>query len=192
MVLAFDLLPAMIVGIVVSVIYVIYRISFPGRAVLGRVKESGDYEVISWVYGSRSGTTDSEATAVPGVIVYRFGGPLVFSNAQAFKQTGETLLIEAGAQGMLPHTVVCDFEEVVYVDDTGASAVSDFFTYARRYGVELSLARVHSGTHKLMQLAGVLDEIGEQRVFDTVRHAVDDAITAAPTMSSDETVGEGG
>jgi SulP family sulfate permease len=35
-VLTFDLLPAMIVGIVVSIAHLLYRVSFPGTAVLGR------------------------------------------------------------------------------------------------------------------------------------------------------------
>ncbi len=172
LVLALDLLPAMIVGIVLSVIYVIYRMSFPGRAILGRVAETGDFEAIEWQYGQRSGTTDSKAEPVPGVIVFRFAAPLIFSNAEYFKNGLEQLLIKAGAEGELPHTVVVDCEELMYVDDTGASAIKDFFHYAQRYDVELSLARVHSGAHKLLELTGVIDELGEGRIYDTVRHAV--------------------
>ena len=185
LVLAFDLLPAMIAGIVLSIIYVIYRISFPGRSVLGRVPETGDYEVMSWQYGRRYGAIDTQAKAVPGVIVYRFGAPLNFSNAAAFKQTGEALLIQAGAKGSLPHTLVIDCEELPFVDATGADAVSELFHYAQRYGVELSLARLHSGAHKLLQLAGVMEEIGEPRIYDTVRNAVD-AATAAQNHGSSE------
>ena len=33
--------------------------------------------------------------------------------------------------------------------------------------------------HKLLQLAGVMDEIGEQRIYDTVRNAVDAATSSA-------------
>ena len=36
----------------------------------------------------------------------------------------------------------------------------------------MKLARVHSGTHKLLDLAGVLDVVGEENVYDTIRHAV--------------------
>jgi SulP family sulfate permease len=127
---------------------------------------------MSWQYGRRSGTTHSQAHAVPGVIVYRFAAPLIFANAEAFKQTGEALLIQAGADGKLPHTVVIDFEEVFYVDDTGTAALTDFFDYAQRYGVDLILARVHSGAHTLLKLAGVIEKIGEDRIYDTVRQAV--------------------
>ena len=178
-VLAFDLLPAMITGIIISLLYVVYRVSFPGRSVLGRVADTGDYETVEWEYGRRHGTTHSQAEEVPGVIVYRFSAPLMYSNADAFKGTGETLLIEAGADGGLPHTLVIDFEEVPFVDDTGAAAVSDLFEYLQRYNVELSLARVHSGCYRLLEMAGVIDELGDHRVYDTVRDAVDTATTAS-------------
>jgi len=51
------------------------------------------------------------------------------------------MLLSTGAEGELAHTVVVDFEEVVYVDTTGAAPLTGFFAYAQRYGVELSLAR---------------------------------------------------
>jgi high affinity sulfate transporter 1 len=186
LVLALDLLPAMIVGIVLSIIYIVFRISFPGRAVLGRVAETGDYEAMSWMYGRRHGTTHSQAHAVPGVLVYRFASPLIFANAEAFKNTGEALLIQAGAEGNLPHTVILDFEEVFYVDDTGAAALTDFFDYARRYGVNLKLTRLHSGSRYLLKLAGVVEQIGEERIYDTVRNAVDAATSSSASQNDQE------
>ena len=183
-VLALDLLPAMVAGIVLSIIYMVYRVSFPARQTLGRLPDSGDYVTKRWLYGRRQGEANPEAETVPGVIVYRFSAPLIFSNADAFKTTGETLLIEAAAKGPLPHTIVIDFEEVFEVDDTGAAAITGLFEYARRYGVDLSLARVHSGTHKILRLSGVMDEIGEHRIFDTVRNAVSAAGETSPSGSA--------
>jgi high affinity sulfate transporter 1 len=187
LVLALDLLPAMIVGIVLSIIYIIYRVSFPGRAVLGRVAETGDYEAISWQYGRRSGTTHSEAKPVPGVIVYRLASPLISANAEPFKKTGEELLIKAAAEGELPHTMVIDFEEILFVDSTGAEALTDFFNYAQRYSVDVSLARVHSGAHELLKMAGVVEEIGEKRFYDTIREAVQAATSLSTTEKDQET-----
>jgi high affinity sulfate transporter 1 len=187
LVLFFDLLPAMVVGILLSVIYMIFRVSFPGRAVLGRVKETGDYEAIAWEYGQHHGITHSDAQSVPGVIVYRFASPLIFSNAEAFKDTGKTLLIQAGEKSDLPNCLVVDFEEVTYVDATGAAAVSDLFAYLQRYDVELSLARVHSITEKLLEVTGILDEIGEDRIYSTIRKAVDAAATPNIPKESDNT-----
>jgi high affinity sulfate transporter 1 len=184
LVLALDLLPAMVAGIVLSIIYMVYRVSFPARQTLGRLPDSGDYVTKRWLYGRRHGEANPEAETEPGVIVYRFSAPLIFSNADAFKTTGETLLIEAAAKGPLPHTIVIDFEEVFEVDDTGAAAITGLFEYAQRYGVDLSLARVHSGTHKILRLSGVMDEIGEHRIFDTVRNAVSAAGKTSPSGSA--------
>jgi len=172
LVLALDLLPAMIAGIILSIVYMVYRVSFPGRAVLGRVPDTGDFVAKHWLYGRRSGDANPHAESVPGVVVYRFAAPLIFSNATAFTNTGEGVLIEAAARGPLPHTLVIDFEEVFLIDDSGAAAITGLFEYAQRYGVDLALARVHSGTHELLRLSGVTAEIGEQRIYDTVRNAV--------------------
>jgi high affinity sulfate transporter 1 len=171
-VLSLDLLPAMIAGIVMSIVYMVYRVSFPGRAVLGREADTGDFVAKHWMYGRRQGDANPDAAAVPGVVVYRFSSPLIFSNATAFTNTGEGILIEAAEHARLPHTLVIDFEEVFLIDYTGAVAIKNLFEYAQRYGVDLALARVHSGTHELLELSGVVDEIGEQRIFDTIRHAV--------------------
>jgi MFS superfamily sulfate permease-like transporter len=174
----------MIAGIVLSIIYMVYRVSFPGRETLGRAPDTGDYVVKHWLYGRRHGEANPNAEPVAGIIVYRFSAPLIFSNAEAFKATGENLLIDAAAKGPLPHTLVIDFEEVFHIDDTGAAAISSLFEYAKRYNVDLSLARVHSGTHKILQLSGVTDEIGEHRIIDTVRNAVAAAGKAPPSGSA--------
>ena len=83
-------------------------------------------------------------------------------------------------------TLVIDFEEVFLIDDTGAAAITGLFEYAQRYGVELSLARVHSGTHELLKLSGVTGEIGEHRIYDTVRNAVEAATRAQPESDSND------
>jgi len=80
---------------------------------------------------------------------------------------------------------VIDFEEISFVDYTGATAVTAYLEYAQRYGVDLALARVHSGAHKILQLSGVMDEIGEHRIYETVRHAVD-AVTSSQKQQSDD------
>ena len=57
--------------------------------------------------------------------------------------------------------------------------MSDFFDYAQRYGVDLMLARVHSGSHTLLKMAGVIEKIGEDHIYDTIRNAVDAANSSA-------------
>jgi MFS superfamily sulfate permease-like transporter len=86
LVLALDLLPAMVAGIILSIVYMIYRVSFSGRELLGRVPETGDYEVRRWLHGRRHGEAHPEAEPAPGVIVYRFSAPLSLLQRRRFQQ----------------------------------------------------------------------------------------------------------
>ena len=108
---------------------------------------------------------------MPGVIVYRFDAPLVFSNAEAFEETGQKLLIDAGATGELPHTMVIDCEGMFYTDFTGAEADSMFRNAKKGGAFSPGFKLGPSGP----ETAGTIDELGEDRLFDTIRHAVDAA-----------------
>jgi sulfate permease, SulP family len=180
-VLGWALLPAMIIGILLSVLYLIYRTSFPGGAVLGRVPSTGDFETITWKIGHRTGPGNPEARPVPGAIVYRFNAPLLFSNAETFKEGGESILINPGSFGGLPKTLVVDCENMFEVDSTGAAAVIDLLHYAQRFGIDLALARVHRDARKILEAAGVIKEVGEDHLYDTVRSAVDAATKESAT-----------
>jgi MFS superfamily sulfate permease-like transporter len=130
MVLATDLLPAMILGIILSVIYLVYRVSSRGRAGLGQDEKTGDFEARHWVSGTRQGQGNPGAREVPGVMLYRFDAPLVFSNAGAFKASGQQILIDTAARGPLPGTLVIDFEEVLCTDASGAESIRGLKRYA--------------------------------------------------------------
>ena len=174
-VLGFDLLPAMITGIVASILYLVYRASFPGAAVLGKDDSTGDFQIMRWQYGHYKGTGETDAHAVPGVIIFRYSAPLIYSNADAFENDAKNLLIAAAAKDTLPKTLVIDCEAMPHFDSTGAAALTSTFRYCQRYGVELALARLHMGARKLLETTGDLEQIGEERIFDTVRHAVETA-----------------
>jgi sulfate permease, SulP family len=188
LVLGFGLLPAMVTGIIFSVIYLVYRVSFPSRAELGRDENTGDFEARVWISGNKKGTGNPAAQVVPGVMLYRFDAPLVFSNADAFKRTGQQILIDAGAKGPLPGTLIIDFEEVFYTDASGAAAIRSLRRYCDRYHVEISIARLHSEARQTLTQDGILSELGEDRIFDNV-HA---AVAAATASTADVPAGEHG
>jgi MFS superfamily sulfate permease-like transporter len=171
-VLATDLLPAMILGIILSVIYLIYRVSFPGRAGLGQDEKTGDFEALHWMSGTRQGQGNPGARQVPGVMLYRFDAPLVFSNAGAFKASGQQILIDTAARGPLPGTLVIDFEEVFYIDASGAESIRGLKRYTSRYDVQILIARLHADARQTLARDGVLAEIGEDHIYDSVRAAV--------------------
>jgi sulfate permease, SulP family len=106
------------------------------------------------------------------VMLYRFDAPLEYSNSDSFKGTGEQIMIDAAAKGPLPKYMIIDFEMVFYIDATGAAAVGDLKRYADLYDVQLLIARMHSATRDVLKQDGVLDEIGEDHVYDNVHDAM--------------------
>ena len=64
-VLAWNLLPAMVTGIILSIAYLVYRASFPARAELGRIEETGDYETTQWESGNHKGKGNPRRTRCP-------------------------------------------------------------------------------------------------------------------------------
>jgi MFS superfamily sulfate permease-like transporter len=171
----------MITGIALSIVYLVYRVSFPGVEELGRLEESGDFISMGWKVGHQKGTDERGAERVAGVAVLRFSAPLFFSNAASFENDGQQMLVEAAAAEALPHTLVVDCEEIFFIDTTGTDAVAALHAYAARYDVGLVLARLHVHAREALQVAGVLEQIGEQNVYDTVRHAVEAAAAATRT-----------
>jgi len=172
LVLGFGLLPAMIVGILFSIIYLVYKTSFPSRAELGRDEKTGDYEALTWISGTKTGEGNPDAQPVPDVMLFRFDAPLIFSNSDAFNDTGRQILIDTGAKGPLPKNLVIDFEEVFYTDASGAAAIRNLKRFCDRYDVTISIARLHSVARRTLMQDGVLEEIGEEHIFDSVHAAV--------------------
>lgn len=71
--------------------------------------------------------------------------------------------------------MVIDCEAITYFDTTGSAALAETVEYCERYGVEVILARLHSQAREDLEQTGEMDEIGEARIYPTVRAAVDAA-----------------
>ena len=82
-VLALDTLPAIILGVIISLGILTYRLSFPQTSELGRDRATGSFE---------SRTFHEDAEQIPGVVVYRFEAPLIYANAASFGDTARDLL----------------------------------------------------------------------------------------------------
>jgi len=67
---------------------------------------------------------------------------------------------------------VIDFEEVFYTDASGAESIRGLQRYASRYDVQILIARLHADARQTLARDGVLAEIGEDHIYDSVHAAV--------------------
>jgi high affinity sulfate transporter 1 len=125
-VLVFDTLPGLFIGIIVSLLLLLYRASRPNVAVLGRVPGTES----QWGDVSRH----PENAQVPGIVVVRPEAGLFFANADWVQEH-----VLARAEGA--HAVVLDAETMPYVDVSAVRMLARLAHDLERRGVRLVLAR---------------------------------------------------
>lgn len=165
-VIVFGVLEALVVAVGLSMIDTVRRSARPYDAVLGWVEGLGRYADVS---------LHPSARVTPGVVVYRLDDRLFFANARYFKGRVREALRAAPTP---TSWLVFDAEAVTHADATGLEALVDLTKDLRREGIALVVARLRTNLHEQFEVAGVVDEIGADRFYPTVRAAVDAFTTA--------------
>jgi len=113
----------------------------------------------------------------PGVVVYRFGGPLFFANAAAL-QEDITRLVEAHPGEI--RWIILDADAIHDIDATGAEMFENILEYLRDNAIRLAVSRAYPPLPHWLSVYGLMEAIGEANFYETNREAV-----AAVTRSGD-------
>ncbi|MDR2675022.1 MAG: SulP family inorganic anion transporter [Opitutaceae bacterium] len=155
-VLTVGVLPGIIFAIALTLLRTLQLLYRPADVVLGW-KRGVDAQVDARLH--------PDARTVPGVVVYRFDAPLLFFNADYFKERVLKLVEEQKA----PAAVLFVAEMVGQTDVTGLETLRELCATLRARGVTLALARPHKGFRTALEQSGVLNEIGPRNLFTSVR-----------------------
>ncbi|HET9665139.1 MAG TPA: SulP family inorganic anion transporter, partial [Desertimonas sp.] len=164
-VLIFDTLPGLVIGIIVSLMLLLYRSSKPHIAELGRVDTDGVAQ-----YADRD--RHPENHAVPGVPVLRVEAGLYFANADAVRTAIKSRAAEPGTRG-----VVLDAEAIAFVDITAVRMLDELADDLDRDGQQLVIA------HDLGQVGDLLSATADTNL--QVVPTIDEAISAITPISRD-------
>jgi len=167
-ILFFGIMAGILIGVVLSLLMLVARASRTNVRRLQRDPTSGTYHDVSRHEGLEQ---------IPGVVIARVDGPLFFADADRFRERVHELVREEEA----PVCIVVDAEAVHLTDTDGADILIQVEDELQAQGTALVLARVHPPVLALWERAGVIDAVGEDRVFDTVRDAVRAFSPDAPT-----------
>ena len=160
-VLVLGALYGVLAAIAVSVLELLRRVARPHDAVLGFVPGlAGMHDVDDY----------PSASPVPGLLVYRYDAPLFFANAENFRQRA---LAAVDASTDPVQWFVLNAEANVEVDLTALDALDQLRSELHDRGIEFAMARVKQDLRVDLEAAGLVDRIGEQRIFPTLPTAVD-------------------
>ena len=145
-----DVTAGIIIGLVLSLVLLLQRLGQPHVALLGRHPDRGFVDLTAY----------PDAVPLPGTLVVRVDGPLVFANVDPVLDEVRRGIRESSPR---PDLVVLDFEATYEIDVTAATALARFVADQRASGVEVRFASVHApvreyaGRLSLAQLAGLDD-----------------------------------
>lgn len=156
-ILVFDTLPGLVIGIIVSLLLLLYRASRPHVAELGRVPGAPGQ------FGDVDRHPEDEAES--DVAVLRVESGLFFANADAVRQAIRDRAARPGTVG-----VVLDAEVMAFVDVTAVRMLEELAGELERRGQRLVLAHDLGQVGDLLALDGVSDV--------AVHPTIDEAIAA--------------
>jgi SulP family sulfate permease len=174
-VVAVGMIAGVLVTVVLSLFLAAVRAAQPRRTFLVRVPGTDSFRGVESV---------RDGILVPGLVVYRFDGPLFFASAQLLADDIE----QATSDGVAPEPVrwvVLDAESIGAVDSTGAGTLGDLAAALQARGITLALARVKGPIADYLGRAGVLDTIGTAHVY----LEVDDAVAAFEASGKADSAG---
>jgi high affinity sulfate transporter 1 len=159
-VVTFGALQGIVLAIALAMLVLLIRSSRPGDAVLGRVDgRQGFFDV-----------ADHEgATALPGLVLYRFNASVIFYNAPYFKR--RVLAVAASNPGA--RWLIVDGAPIVHLDSTGADTIAVLADDLASRGIRLAIGGVLPQVRLMLERSGALERLGADAVFPTLRTAVE-------------------
>jgi high affinity sulfate transporter 1 len=156
-------LVGLVVAVLLSLMLVLYRASRPYVARLGKL--SG--EKATFVDLERH----PEAEEIPGLLMLRIDAPLYFFNVNVARSA--ILEAVAGSEPR-PSSLLLDIGATADFDVTTADIVRQLIGELHDQSIEVSLAQVKGPVRDRMRRMGLMEMVGEERVYLSVAAAVQD------------------
>jgi high affinity sulfate transporter 1 len=158
-VVSFGIIQGIGIGVLFSLVLVVRAVAFPTDTTLGRTKD----------LRFRDEKEFPEAVSIPGIIVYRFSGVLIFANSGIFRNRAEELISHSHEH---VKGFVLDASGIIEIDMSACEMLSLFHKELEERGIRLIITKLRKDIrHSLIK--GWLGPIDKTRLFKkNVREAV--------------------
>jgi SulP family sulfate permease len=156
--LVFGILAGVVIGIALSLMWLVYVVTHPLVSTLGR--ERG-----TQVFRDLDTHPEDETTA--GVVVLRMDGGVFFATADPFLDQVRAAVLSPDVGGVVLH-----FAGVNFMDSQGAATLSEIIRLAEDSDVELRLAAVRPAVRRVLERQGAIELLGADHVHGNVHRAV--------------------
>ena len=160
-------LAGIVIGVILSVGWLVHVVTSPAMPVLGRVRGTH-------VFRELDAHPDDER--FPGLLVLRLDGALFFVTADALGDRLRELTMTAEPRLT---AVVLDCKSVNFIDSQGSEKVGELVDLARASDISFRLARVKPAVLEVLARDGVLDRLSTDNIHEDVDEAVEAQLALA-------------
>ncbi len=144
-VLVFGVLEGVVIGVIISFVYVLYKLSSPHVAVLGRIPGTNEF---------RDVVRHPENITYPGLLLVRVDAPLIFANSHTVKsQITDHVDVDWNIEDVL-----LDLEASPMLDVTATDMLKELCSSLKEKGVNLKVANPTGEVRDTLK-ACALDEV---------------------------------
>jgi high affinity sulfate transporter 1 len=152
-------LPGIAIAVALSILNVFRRAWWPYATVLGRV---------DGVEGYHDTRSYPEAEHLPGLVIYRFDGPLFFANATTFRDEIRRL----ARADPKPSWILIAAEPVTDVDTTASDVLTELDEALNAQGISLVFAELKDPVRRKIERYGLTRTIDPHHFYPTIAAAV--------------------
>jgi len=147
-VLLFGILSGVLIGAGLSLLEILFRFTFPNMVVVGRIPGTN-------LFGDLGRHPENEL--VPEVFIFRIDAPLIFANAESFKENFSRAL---GQEDRPIRLAIVDLQPSPIIDVTAADMIRDLATELDRKGIDLRLANTSGQVRDVLRAADIEEKVG--------------------------------
>jgi high affinity sulfate transporter 1 len=152
-------LPGIGIAVALSILNVFRRAWWPYDTQLGRVDGlAGYHDVHSY----------PQAEHLPGLVIYRFDGPLFFANAKTFRDEVRRM----AKADPPPAWILVAAEPITDVDTTASDVLEDLDEALNDQGISLVFAELKDPVRRKIERYGLTRTINPEHFFPTIESAI--------------------
>ncbi len=157
--LAFGVLAGVVIGVGLSLLWLIWVGTHPEMAELGRQPGTQVFRDLG---------EHPEDEQFPGVVAIRVDGGLFFATSDSLEDRIRQVIHADPA----PTGIVLDCEGINFVDSQGAGKLMEIVELTEESGITLRLARLKTSVRRTLEKDGVIERLGADRIHGNVFRAV--------------------
>jgi high affinity sulfate transporter 1 len=158
--LVFGVLQGIALGVVISLLLLIYRASHLNCAVLGKLPGEQAY---------RDVRLHPEAETYPGLIIFNPAGDLFFASAGRMERELRSAIAQASAP---VKQVLIDGSAITFVDSSACDVLLRLIDSLKEVGVLVTFARVRDPVRATLQRGGIVEAVGAASFHERLTEGV--------------------